>query len=228
MKSLEAATHNLFFTGKGGVGGGPAFYPVLERYVITRIGEFGLIPLERKVQLESLAEYVRGQLATGRPAKLTFVCTHNSRRSQLSQVWAHVAADSYCLKDVETYSGGTEATAFNPRAVAAMQRSGLSVTMLDGDAPNPRYQVKAAAGSATQECFSKRFDAPPNPSSGYCAVMTCSQADQACPSVMGSDLRLAIRYDDPKIADDTDQESQRYDERSAQICREMLFMASRV
>jgi arsenate reductase len=62
----------------------------------------------------------------------------------------------------------------------------------------------------------------------YCAVMTCSQADDACPLVMGSDLRMPIRYEDPKVADDTESEAQRYDERSAQICSETLYMMSLV
>ena len=58
--------------------------------------------------------------------------------------------------------------------------------------------------------------------------MTCSQADEACPLVMGCDLRMPIRYEDPKIADDTDQEATLYDERSRQICREMLYMMSSI
>jgi arsenate reductase len=202
------------------------FFPVLKQYLTERIAEFSMIPAERKADLAKVAEYVRGCISKSVAAKLTFICTHNSRRSHLSQIWAQVAADYYSISNVETFSGGTEATAFNPRAVAAMKRSGLQITTADAAATNPRYEVRASEQGTAQVCFSKVYDAPPNPTVGYCAIMTCSQADDACPLVMGCDLRMPIRYEDPKIADDTDQEANLYDERSRQICREMLFLMS--
>ena len=207
---------------------GIQFYPALKQYLIERIEEFPSIPTDRKSDLAVVAQYVRGCLAKSLPAKLTFICTHNSRRSQLSQIWAQVAADCFRLSNVETFSGGTEATAFNPRAVAAMQRSGLNFSTTDADNSNPHFEVRTAAGAKAQVCFSKVYDAPPNPTKGYCAIMTCSQADEACPLVKGCDLRMPIRYEDPKIADDTDQEANLYDERTRQICREMLFIMSNV
>ncbi|XZE53460.1 protein-tyrosine-phosphatase [Planctomycetaceae bacterium SH139] len=203
-------------------------YPDLLRYLGERMSAFELISEDRKLALGKIADYIRDRVAKSEPAKLTFICTHNSRRSHLSQIWARVAADYYGLDGVETFSGGTEATAFNPRAVAAMQRCGLRITADDVAATNPRYAVSAAPASTPQICFSKVYDAPPNPNSDYCAVMTCSQADETCPLVMGCDLRTPIRYEDPKVADDSDLESQRYDERAAQICSEMLYLMSRV
>lgn len=205
-----------------------SLYPELFRYLRDKAAAFDLIPADRKGDLSKLAEYLREHLSKPEGAKLTFICTHNSRRSHLSQLWAHVAADYYGLQGVETFSGGTEATAFNPRAVAAMQRCGLKIIADDANATNPHYSVYTSESSAPQICFSKVYDAPPNPTQGYCAVMTCSQADDACPLVMGCELRLAIRYEDPKVADDTQFEAQRYDERSAQICSEMLYAMSRV
>jgi arsenate reductase len=205
-----------------------SLYPELLRYLDERATEFEAIPGDRKAELAQVSEYVRERLAKSEPAKLTFICTHNSRRSHLSQIWAQVAADYYGLVGVETFSGGTEATAFNPRAVAAMQRCGLKIVADDPAATNPRYSVYTSESAAPQVCFSKAYGDPPNPSKGYCAVMTCSQADDACPLVMGCDLRMPIRYEDPKVADDTEIEAQRYDERSAQICSEMLYMMSLV
>ncbi len=204
------------------------FYSQLERYLTEAATRFDVIPSERKVDLTKVADYIREKLSKLEPAKLTFICTHNSRRSHLSQIWAQVAAEFYGLKGVETYSGGTEATAFNPRAVAAMQRCGLKIVADDPAASNPRYSVFTSDSATPQVCFSKAYDDAPNPSMGYCAVMTCSQADDACPLVMGCDLRMPIRYEDPKVADDTDLEAQRYDERCAQICGEMLYMMSLV
>jgi arsenate reductase (thioredoxin) len=205
-----------------------AFYPELKRYLTEATRRFDVIPSERKGELAKVADYIRERLSKSEPAKLTFICTHNSRRSHLSQIWAQVAAEYYGLIGVETFSGGTEATAFNPRAVAAMQRCGLKIVADDPTATNPRYSVYTSDSSTPQICFSKAYGDPPNPSKGYCAVMTCSQADDACPLVMGCDLRMPIRYEDPKVADDTEFEAQRYDERSAQICGEMLYIMSLV
>lgn len=205
-----------------------SLYPELLRYLNQRATEFGSIPSDRKTDLAEVADYVRKRLSKSEPAKLTFICTHNSRRSHLSQIWAQVAAEYYGVDGVETFSGGTEATAFNPRAVAALQRCGLRIVADDPTASNPRYSVHTSDASPPRVCFSKVYGDPPNPSKGYCAVMTCSQADDACPLVMGCDLRMPIRYEDPKVADDTEFESQRYDERSAQICSEMLYMLSLV
>jgi arsenate reductase (thioredoxin) len=205
-----------------------SFFPALLQYLRNAQSQFDAIPNDRRGDLAKVSDYVRERLSKSEPAKLTFICTHNSRRSHLSQIWAQVAAEHYGLVGVETFSGGTEATAFNPRAVAAMQRCGLRIVADDAAATNPRYSVYTSDTAASQICFSKAYGDPPNPSKGYCAVMTCSQADDACPLVMGCDLRMPIRYEDPKVADDTEFEAQRYDERSAQICREMLYMMSRV
>ncbi len=204
------------------------FYPELLEYVARRIAEFDRIENDRKKELENLAGYVRNRLDHSLPAKLIFICTHNSRRSHLSQIWAQVAAEYYGKSGVETFSGGTEATAMNPRAVAALKRCGLKITAQDPKSSNPKYEVRSSDSAKVQVCFSKKYDSPPNPTSEYCAVMTCSQADDACPIVSGCDMRIPIRYEDPKVADDTDQESERYDERSAQICREMFYMMSKV
>lgn len=205
-----------------------AFYPELNRYLTGCIARFALIPTDRQNELAKVADFIRQRLSKSEPAKLTFICTHNSRRSHLSQIWAQVAAAYYGLDGVQTYSGGTEATAFNPRAVAAMQRCGLKIIPDDPTASNPRYSVFTSDTSTPLVCFSKVYSEPPNPSKDYCAVMTCSQADDACPLVIGCELRMPIRYEDPKVADDTPFEAQRYDERCAQICCEMLFMMSHV
>jgi arsenate reductase len=203
-------------------------YPDLLAYLQKCESNFASIPSQRKTELGIVSTYISKQAAKGSTAKLTFICTHNSRRSHLSQVWAAVAAIYYGVEGVETFSGGTEATAFNPRSVAALRRCGLKIQADDEMSANPRYSVYASDKVAPQVCFSKVFNESPNPTQEYCAIMTCSQADDACPVVMGCDLRVPIRYEDPKVADDTPLESQRYDERSQQICTEMLYMISLV
>ncbi len=205
-----------------------AFYPELAQYLAEATAEFELIPTDRITELSQVADFVRNQIADFKPAKLIFICTHNSRRSHLAQIWAQVAAEHYGLREIETYSGGTEQTEFNPRAVAALQRCGLKISCDNPTKINPHYLVSPSDQSTPQLCFSKVYSSSPNPRQGYCAVMTCSEADKACPIVMGCELRIPIRYEDPKVADDTQFEAQRYDESCAQICREMLYMISQV
>lgn len=198
-------------------------YPELTRFLEARKTEFEIIPAARKKELSQLAEYIRASFQAADVARLTFICTHNSRRSHLSQIWAKVAADACGFTRLQTYSGGTEATALNPRVVASLTRTGFSVETDDPSLENPFYRVRYSDEAESLPCFSKVYDQAPNPTSDYCAIMTCSSADAACPFVPGCAQRLAIRYEDPKVADDTPEESLVYDERSRQICREMLF-----
>lgn len=187
-------------------------------------------PEERKVELRALAQWVTAQLAQSDSAELVFICTHNSRRSHLAQVWAQVGADLHGLDGVRTFSGGTESTACNPRTVAAMQRAGFEVSVHDQDhgEENPTYAVLPGPSSTPQLCFSKTYGDDANPDSGFAAVMTCSSADKGCPIVYGAAARFATPYVDPKVSDETDQEALTYDARCAQIGGEMLWMMAQV
>lgn len=203
-------------------------FPELAAYVQQRASEFDQIPETRKQELLQLAGYVRDRLTQAQVSNLTFVCTHNSRRSHLTQIWTQIAAACYGLKNIRTFSGGTEVTACNPRTVDALKRSGIHVVVTDDSGTNPHYSVSFSDHEPALDCYSKIFNQAPNPSTDYCAVMTCSHADRNCPSAIGCDLRLAIRYEDPKISDDTPFEPATYDERCAQIAREMLYAMSKV
>jgi len=201
--------------------------PSLQQYVEARTAEFDEILGERKQQLAIIANFIRGRGRAGQPARLTFICTHNSRRSHLAQIWAQTAAGYYGIPGVETFSGGTEATAFNERAVATLRRAGFSISQ-PAASENPRYQVRVRADASPMECFSKIYDQAPNPKTDFCAVMTCSQADKACPLVAGASLRVALPFEDPKAFDGTPQETEQYDARCRQIAREMLYLFSTV
>ncbi len=172
-------------------------------------------------RLQKLAGAVRKKLEGGAPADVLFVCTHNSRRSHMAQLLGLAAARRKGLP-VQTFSGGTEVTAFNPRAVAALRRVGFEIS--DGVGENPHYTVRIAPSAEPVQAFSKRITTPPNPTAGFVVVMTCSQADAACPIVQGAVSRVAVPYDDPKIADGTPEETARYDERVAQIGRDLAWV----
>ncbi|MCR9162967.1 MAG: protein-tyrosine-phosphatase [Nannocystaceae bacterium] len=183
---------------------------------------------ERRALLDHIASHVAARLEAGETARLLFICTHNSRRSHMGQLWAAAAAAYFGIDGVETFSGGTEATAFNPRAVAALQRAGFAIEAPDTSLDNPEYAVSLGEGMSSQVAYSKRYVDPPNPTEAFVAVMTCSDADEACPFVPGADLRVALPYIDPKVSDGTPDESATYDARSEQIAQEMVYLFSRV
>lgn len=200
--------------------------PELEEYIKDALLGTAEISDARRGALEQVAAFVSSCRASGRTAALNFICTHNSRRSQLGQLWAAASAAHFDVGGVHAFSGGTEVTAFNPRAVAAIERAGFLVENPGGE--NPHYRVGLGKDCPALECFSKRYDDPFNPEKGFAAIMTCSDADEACPVVAGAELRVPLRYDDPKAADDTPEETAVYDERCRQIATEMLYLFSRV
>lgn len=200
-------------------------YPGLTKYIEIIQKEVDTIPDERKELLQRFADYIRTKKEAGKTIALNFICTHNSRRSHISQIWAIAAAAHYGIQ-LNTYSGGTEATAFNPRAVAAMERAGFQIENPGGE--NPHYLVHFSEEAPALECFSKTFDDPFNPSKEFGAIMTCSHADENCPFIPGVEFRLPLTYEDPKEADDTPEETARYDERVQQIGREIFYGMSLV
>jgi arsenate reductase len=202
-------------------------YPDLKMFIAARVAELDTITAERKGELEELAAYVQTCLNNNKPCRLNFICTHNSRRSQMAQVWAATAAAHHGITGVSMFSGGTEATAFNPRAVAALERAGFEIIKTTDDV-NPVYHIRYSDEAPPMTCFSKVYNQMSNPKEWFCAVMTCSRADQNCPIVHGAGERIAITYEDPKVADDTPQEQAKYDERCRQIAREMLYVFSQV
>jgi len=178
---------------------------------------------KRKVELIHFSDTINKSLEDLGFAKLIFVCTHNSRRSQIGQLWMRAAAQYYGMQNIYTYSGGTESTAFNHRMVAAIDRAGFLVNKLD-EWDNPKYLVHLSDTDENPDIyFSKKYDDSYNPQSNFIAVMVCSDADEACPIVPGAEARISLPYLDPKAADDTPQESEVYDKKMLEIGRELLF-----
>lgn len=199
----------------------------LQDYLREIETDISQIPDERKEQLAAIAKFVSAKNASGEPSNLTFICTHNSRRSHLSQLWAQTAAHHFGIENVNCFSGGTEVTAFNSRSVRALRHAGFNIEQTDSTA-NPVYLVNYAKGIAPVKGFSKKYDDPFNPQDNFVAVMTCSHADESCPLVVGASLRIAIPYDDPKVADNTPAEEAKYKERCRQIATEMYYVFSQV
>ncbi|MFN0013528.1 MAG: protein-tyrosine-phosphatase [Saprospiraceae bacterium] len=200
----------------------------LDRYLIALTPE---IPATRRALLDPLVEYILQKHQANQVARLVFICTHNSRRSHFAQVWAQVAVHHLRISRVECFSGGTEATACNPRTVAALERAGLTVLdngQAGSDNSNPVWQLAYADDAPPVLAFSKVYDQKPNPISDFAAVMTCSQADADCPFVAGAERRFAVTYEDPKLADGTPEEAAVYDARCRQIASEMLYVFQQI
>ena len=184
------------------------------------------ISSDRKAVLEVLIQYIQKKVDQGEEVNLNFICTHNSRRSQFSQIWAKTAADLYGIP-ANCYSGGVEVTAFNERAVNSLKRSGFRISS-KANGSNPVYFIFYSDDSEPIVAFSKVYDDPINKASRFAAVMTCDHADENCPFIPGTEQRIPVRYEDPKAFDNTELESSKYDERSQQIAAEMLYVFSQV
>ncbi len=185
------------------------------------------ITAERKQTLSQLVDYIQAKVNDDESIHINFICTHNSRRSHLSQIWAQTMAHHFNVKNVNCYSGGTEATALFPMVASTLANTGFEVKTLS-EGKNPVYSIKFSENEHPVIGFSKRMDDDFNPKSDFVAIMTCSQADEGCPFVPGAEKRIPITYEDPKAFDGTSQQAEKYSERSKQIATEMFYVFSQI
>ena len=182
---------------------------------------------ERKDVLQPLIAYIQTKIDSHQPIRLNFICTHNSRRSHLSQIWAQTMAHHFGIKNVFCFSGGTEATAMFPKVAETLISQGFEILNLS-ETTNPVYAVKFAENEMPVVCFSKTYNHNFNPKTQFGAIMTCNSADEACPLVFGAEARFPIKYDDPKVFDNTELQSSKYTERSLEIAQEMWWCFSQI
>ncbi len=199
----------------------------IKQYCDKLIAEFDVIPKERQELLEEISNYVSSKKESHQAIQLVYICTHNSRRSHFGQIWAQVAANYFNVKNVTSFSGGTEATAFNSNAINAIKRVGFDVKPLD-EKTNKRYHVVYDETENPIICFSKVYDDAQNPQTNFAAIMTCSDAEENCPFIPGVELRIGTTYDDPKAFDNKPLQDAKYDERCKQIALETLYVFSKV
>lgn len=185
------------------------------------------IGLHRKEILEPLISFIQQKVNEGKEINLNFICTHNSRRSHLAQVWAQAASAFFTIPQVHCYSGGTETTALFPKIAETLSEQGFTVFSI-AETENPVYAIKYNENSLPVIGFSKKYNSPFNPVSGFAAIMTCSQADGGCPFIPGAEKRIPITFEDPKISDNTPEQRAVYAERSLQIAEEMFYVFSKI
>ncbi|RNL87126.1 protein-tyrosine-phosphatase [Sinomicrobium pectinilyticum] len=200
------------------------FGPIEDTIATLAIGD---IPAGRKETLQPLIDFIRHKAGTGEAIRINFICTHNSRRSHLSQVWAQTLAHYFNIRNVYCYSGGTEATALYPMVAEILEATGFKIERLS-QGSNPVYAIKYADNEHPVIGFSKKLDDDFNPASGFAAVMTCSQADGGCPFIAGAEKRVPVTFEDPKVYDGTPQQKEKYRERNLQIATELFYVFSEI
>ncbi|MFL9832060.1 protein-tyrosine-phosphatase [Flavobacterium sp. ST-87] len=189
--------------------------------------KFENIAEDRKLVLQPLVDFIQNKVNNNQEVRLNLICTHNSRRSHLSQVWAQTAAAYYDVKNVFCYSGGTEATALFPMVAQTLTNQGFQITIIE-EGVNPVYSIKFSENAHPVIGFSKTYDDSFNPQSQFAAIMTCSQADEGCPFIAGAEKRIPITFEDPKAFDNTPQQAEKYEERSIQIGTELFYVFSQI
>ena len=205
----------------------PSLRPKVSQLCTELSLEYADIPPDRRAVLQELADFVLRRRTRPAACRVIAICTHNSRRSHFAQLWLAIAADYYGIPDVQSFSGGTESTAFAPRAAAALLRAGVLVERQSRDA-NPLYHVRWREQGPPAAIFSKAYDEAPNPKRDFAALLVCDAAAADCPFVPGAELRLSLPYEDPKRADETAEEEEVYDESLREIGRDMLYVMARV
>lgn len=182
---------------------------------------------ERKAVLQPLIDFIQSKVSSNQNIRINFICTHNSRRSHLSQVWSQTMANYFNIKNVFCYSGGTEATALFPMVAETLQNSGFQIKTISKN-ENPVYSIKYADNEHPIIGFSKKLDDDFNPKSEFVAIMTCDSANEACPFVTGAEKRIPITFEDPKAFDNTPKQAEKYNERSLQIATELFYVFSQI
>lgn len=193
--------------------------------IINSLRDYQNITDDCKIVLQPLIEFIQGKIDRQVDVNLNFICTHNSRRSHLSQIWAQTAAKYYQIPNVYCYSGGTEETALYPKIAETLNDQGFTIFKIS-NTDNPVYAVKYSDNDLPIIGFSKKYDNPFNPISDFAAIMTCSQADSGCPFIAGAEKRIPFTFEDPKVSDNTPEETKVYDSRSLEIAAELFYVFS--
>lgn len=200
-------------------------YKEIEKNIISL--KLAIIDPEVALRLEPVVDYLQKKIEEQKEIRLNFICTHNSRRSIFSQVWAQTMASYFGIQNFTAYSGGTEATAAYPMVIHALRQDGFKIKQLSEGA-NPVYSIKFSEVEHPVIAFSKKHDHEFNPTSGFAAILTCSQANESCPFIAGADKRFPVTFEDPKYADGTSSEEQVYQAKSREIAASLFYIFSQL
>lgn len=177
-------------------------------------------------RLNNIAESLSSVYSEANTLNLNFICTHNSRRSQLAQVWSHYFSYLYDL-NLHSYSSGTEVTEVHPNILNVLEEAGFEVERISETNNNPRYKLNYSETRDSILLFSKSIDDESLPKN-YIAITTCSQADENCPFIPQASMRFSLTYSDPGKDDGSDREIESYRQTNKQIAREIKYMIKKI
>ncbi len=190
--------------------------------VINQLDEQS-ISSDRKKILDALVVCMQNRETNQRLINLLFICTHNSRRSYFAQVWAQTFASYFNLPTIQTYSGGTEATALYPTVLKTLENQGFELQVMQ-NGKNALYSLKSGVNEPPIIGFSKLWNDTFNPKSDFIAVMTCGQADVDCPYIPGAKQRISLPFTDPKEYDGGAYEIEAYLNKSLEIATDLYYV----
>ncbi|MEO1053973.1 MAG: protein-tyrosine-phosphatase [Bacteroidota bacterium] len=197
------------------------FSKKLKKYIDVVVTEFDQVDEDRKANLKEIGDFLLKEIEEDGRTDVIIICTHNSRRSHISQAWLQTAAVYYGIDGVQVFSGGLEETAFHPNALAALERAGFNISGVQSKG-NPVYTL--SNGTATYVMYSKKYTDGQNPQKDFAAIMVCSEADKSCPTVQGADARFSLPFEDPRYYDNTPSQEMKYNETVRLIAREMFYL----
>lgn len=180
---------------------------------------------QRKIELSLLSQYILNK--RGKTINLNFICTHNSRRSHLCQIWAQTMASYFKVNNLFAYSGGTESTAIYKTVLFVLEEIGFRINKIS-ESSNPIYAIRFDEVSSPIIGFSKKIDNEYNPKEEFCAILTCDSANESCPIVVGAEARIPILFQDPKVFDNSEFEILKYEERCRQVATDMYYIFSQI
>ena len=179
---------------------------------------------KRAFLLNEIVNYVYKTRSEKKIPKLNFICTHNSRRSQFCQFWATFFSNYYNIK-CEVYSGGTVKTEVYKSVLNNIRDYSFNISFKQCN--NPIYSIKFK-NQNLGNYFSKLYYDFENPKNEFAAIMTCSDAENNCPLVEGSEIKFSLPYEDPKKYDKSKIEKTEYKKTSEKIASEMNYLFSEI
>ena len=186
-----------------------------------------VLDANRRTLLVDISDSIKDSyLQNNKLANINFICTHNSRRSQLGQIWAFFASHYFGL-NIFSFSGGTEVTAFHRNTVRTLKEVGFSFGIEEFSHQNPIYRISFEGTKDFILGFSKTFDHPIN-KSPYIAITTCNSADQNCPYIAEATYRFHLPYTDPKEFDGSSKQHAAYLKANEKIASEVYFIFDRI
>lgn len=181
------------------------------------------IDSNREEVLLQIADKISKEYTDRKKLNLNFICTHNSRRSQFAQVWAFYAIYYFNLKNIFSYSGGTEATAFHRNTINALEDSGFNFNVDTFLHQNPKYLINFEGYKTPLKVYSKVFDDPEN-GFPYIAITTCDDADENCPFIPDAIDRFHLPFKDPKVSDTREDTKEVYAKTNIRISGEIFYI----